>query len=132
MGFSDRLLTGYKRTSSAASDFIRSDNKKERMREVGYSVIQPKFIPERFFQVSKASQWLAACLLPFVIVPSFVIIVAINGVIVDVFLNNGTSLGSQSPVLTFVVNMVGIMFFIVAAWSWFMWVRTGGFRIFEM
>lgn len=105
--------------------------RRELVERFGKPLLQPKFIPERYFEgVSRSSQWFAAVLLSVVVPVSLVLIVAIDTIIVDLFLNGEDF--EQLTFLSFLVNLIGLFFFCLAAWSWFIWVRTGGFGFFEM
>lgn len=111
---------------------LRVTDKKELLLQASRPLRQPSFIPEHHFQeVSRSSQWLAAVLLAIIIPASLTIIVALDQVMVELFLGGSDTI-TDSPVLVFIVNLAGLFFLCLAAWSWFIWVRTGGFRLFEL
>lgn len=107
-----------------------TQSKKEFFKGIGQKVLMPGFIPERFYEVSKSAQWLAAALLSVVIPTMLALVYALDQVFQEFLLNNGTSLGNQTGLFSFVSTGLGIAFFIIGVWGCFVWVRTGGLRIF--
>lgn len=107
---------------------FRTMDGKALFHSIGKPILQPKFIEKRNLEVTRTSQWLAAL---FIIVPitiSLALIVAIQQVIVDVFLQG--DLGNQTEIMRFVVTAIGLGMFAFAAWLWFLFVKTGGFGLF--
>lgn len=94
-------------------------------------ILEPSFIPQKFLhEVPRTAQWMAAFLLPILIIVTLAIDVAILETIEGVLLN-GEDLGEQSNIFQFFTTAMGLGIFILSAWGWFLWVRTGGFKLFD-
>ncbi len=110
---------------------FNATNRGETIKRIANPILEPKFIPRRYFEgVTRSGQWFAAIMLSVIVPVSLAIIVAIDVVIVDLFLNGEDF--DQLTFLSFLVNLIGLFFFCLAAWSWFIWVKTGGFGFFEV
>lgn len=82
----------------------------------------------RYNDITRASQWTAAILLPLVIIISLPFIVVFVSLLADVLLQSDQS--GQNGILGFIVTAIGLGSFCLAAWFWFLWVRTGGFGLY--
>ena len=104
---------------------------KEKRREYAQRVIRPKVF-EKFVDdgpPDRVLQILALFLVGPVVVVSLVIIQVINNVISDLF---GTgSFGDQSSLWGWMVTGLTGGLFLLAAWSWFQFVRTYGFGLLK-
>ena len=120
------------RATFAIQDF--RDKPRERLSEYGKRVISPRSF-EKFRSedpaVDRPLQILSLLVLPVFIVVSLVIIVVINEVMAEVFgLSNYESISQQGIMGWFITGVTGGLF-LLAAWSWFQFVRTCGFGIFR-
>lgn len=97
---------------------------------LGKAIVEPKFIRKDFFDVPRTAQWMAALLLPIIIIVTLAIVEAANLAFQQVLLNGG-DLGEQSGIFAFLTTFIGLLLFILGAWGWFLWVRTGGFKLFD-
>ena len=93
------------------------------------SVITPKFLEDHVEGATRAGQVTAALFLPFIIVVSLTIIRVINQIMAGV-LGAGLIGGEQFSITAFLVTFITMGTLIIAAWSWFQWVRTSGFGAF--
>lgn len=99
-------------------------------KSLGKPILEPSFVPKRFFEdVSRTSQWMAAFFLPIVIIVTLSIVFAANEVVEDLLLNGG-DLGNQLDIFKFVSTFISLSLFTLGAWGWFLWVKTGGFKLF--
>lgn len=93
--------------------------------------LEPPFFSTYFETVTRSEQVGALLILPFIIVFSFGLLVALHNVLAAVMFQ-GDSLGEQEGIMQFMVTGLTMLSFIGAAWFWFMWVRTGGFRMMRL
>lgn len=113
----------------ALGDLLRGA--KEKSTDVGKQILRPRAFekwtdgPE-----DRLMQVLSLLLVPMVIVVSLVIIVAINETLAGVF---GVSEynETQSGIVGWFITGITSGLFLLAAWSWFQFVRTYGFGIFR-
>lgn len=92
--------------------------------------VSDHFIPERLQDVSRTAQFIAAFLLPFIIIFSFAIIEAIAGVLAGLF--GVGDFGTDNGIIGFFVSGFVLLFYVLNTWMWFLWVRTGGFGLFAI
>ena len=99
-------------------------------RSARFLVNPPKL--DRFTsEVTRFSQWMAFFLLPFLIVVTLPILVAFNDILAEVLLQN-IDPGGQLAIMRFIVTFITLGAFCLSAWFWFLWVRTGGFKLFGL
>lgn len=106
-----------------------SDDARTKAEAAGRRIVKPLRL-ERFEDVSRASQWIAAFALPFFIIPNLVFVVAFKELLEDILLQTITD--GQLVIMEFLVTALTLAAFIFSAWLWFQWVRTGGFGIVEV
>lgn len=126
MGRIGNYARGVSRSFSEFFSTLKARDKNEMMSRFGEKVLRPKFIPDRYYEVTRSGQWLAAFVLIAIIPASLTIIVVFDNVMVEVFFS-GEDFGEQAAIFRFVINFLDLGLFVLAAWSWYMWVRTGGF-----
>ncbi len=96
----------------------------------GKRILEPKFIPGKYFDVPKTAKWMAALFLPIIIIVTLALVEALNQIVEEILLNGG-DLGDQSAIFSFFSTFLALVFFIFGAYFWFLWVRTGGFKLFD-
>ena len=125
MGFADRVK------NRVLFAIPNAEVLREKGRETGLRILRPKKF-EKWTEggEDRAMQILALTVLPCVIVVSLVLIVAMNEVLAGLF---GVSEydEAQGGIVGWFITAVTGGAFILAAWSWFQWVRTYGFGIFR-
>lgn len=104
---------------------------KDKAKDYGGRILRPKKF-EKYTEggEDRAMQILSLCLVPVVIVVSLVMIVALNEVLSEIFGISEVQ-ESQSGLIGWFVTAVTGGAFLLAAWSWFQFVRTYGFGIFR-
>lgn len=111
---------------------IRNADYPEILKGYGRRAASPDFLEGkgriRYADVTRASQWTAAILLPLVIIISLPFIVVFVNLLSDVLLQSDQS--GQEGILGFIVTGIALTSFCMAAWMWFLWVRTGGFGLY--
>lgn len=105
---------------------------KEKTAEISHRVMKPKSF-EKWTRgpEDRLMQVVALLVVPFVIVVSFVVIVALNEVMSELFGLSEFESATQQGIVGWFVTGVTAGLLILAAWSWFQFVRTYGFGIFR-
>lgn len=97
------------------------------------SIQRPSFIDKRVGPVERSGQWLAFFFLPVVVVVSFALMTAFHGVmgtvLFDTWQDDPTDEGL--PFIQWLVTLITLGMFGMVAWSWFQFVRTAGFGLFN-
>ncbi len=91
-----------------------------------HRVAHPKFVPQG--EITRTSQVIAAFTLPILIIVNLPIIVALSDVFTGVLQQ---PLGNFLTVFQFLSTLFSMGLFVFSAYLWFLYVMTGGFRLFE-
>lgn len=111
---------------------LRAMDKKGFLQGYYERIANPQFVEGKFENVTRLGQWSAALsLLAILIVVSLAIDVAALQVVTDVFLNDSIIPSNQLPILQFIATIIGLGFFIANIWFWFLFVKTGGFGLYD-
>lgn len=106
----------------------------ERSSGVVSSILRPKRF-ERFVEEGNPDEWtsqiVALMTLPMVIVISLVMIVVVNDVATDVFGGSVYQDSNQENIVGWLITALTGGMVILAAWTWFQFVRTSGFGFFK-
>ncbi len=110
---------------------LRGGNFKEKAKDIGGRILRPKKF-EKYTEggEDRAMQILSLCILPVLIVVSLPLIVAVNETMAQLFGVSEYNETQTGIVGWFITGITGGLF-LLAAWSWFQWVRTYGFGIFR-
>lgn len=92
---------------------------------------RPPFLEEKLDAATRVGQWMAALLLPMLIVVSLALITAFHQLLAGIFGATG-DLGNQSDLFAFLITGITLGTFILVAYTWFLFVRTAGFGMFAM
>lgn len=96
---------------------------KENIFEIGYKLeVMTHGVP-------RYAQYLALALLPIIIIVNLAVLVAIRQILEGLMIQDLT--GGDLSVFSFFITGMMLCLFIVSVWSWFYWVRTGGFKLFD-
>ncbi len=109
-------------------------NTGEKVREFAPRILRPKafekFSDDMAPMEVRLYQILALLLLPIVIIVSLVCIVVLNEIMTEIFGVSTLESTSQQGILGWFITGVTAGLFLLAAWTWFQWVRTRGFGLF--
>lgn len=107
-------------------------NAREKSQEAVARVLRPRSF-EKWTNgpVDRIMQVIALFLLPFVIVISFAIIVALNQTMSEIFGLSTFQDPAQQGIAGWFVTGITAGLFLLAAWSWFQFVRTYAFGLFR-
>lgn len=94
------------------------------------SIIRPKRLERVSDGATRTGQIVALCLLGPLIMVSLALIVVLNQLMADVFGDSPVD-SSQSDIVAFMITGITLGALMMAAWTWFQWVRTGGFGLFS-
>lgn len=99
------------------------------LREGGRFVLNPPQLERLTDASTRVTQIVALCFLPVVIIVSFELITAAHAVISGIFGANPPT-GAQFDIIGFLLTAITAGMLILAAWTWFQFVRTSGFGLF--
>lgn len=129
MSFAERIAEDVSRRKRNALMNMRTADKAEAVNGYLRPIHSPKFLAN-LPEVTRASQWLAGLTLPIFIIVTLVIDVATLQVLTDVFLQDPAIASDQLPIMQFLVTAIGLGIYILSAWAWFLFVKTGGFGLY--
>ena len=120
--------------TNRAGFFVRDfrANSREKSKEIGLRILRPKKF-DKFIRdpaEDRVSQILALLFVPIIIIVSLVAIVAMNEVMSEIFGVSDTDEAQTSLFGWFITGITGGLF-LLAAWTWFQFVRTSGFGLFR-
>lgn len=93
------------------------------------AVITPEFVEEHVDGVTRTGQVLAFLFLGPVVMVSLELIVVLNQLMTEILGVQPLGAG-QDPIFAWLVTALTGGAYILAAWTWFQFVRTGGFGLF--
>lgn len=92
-------------------------------------ILRPEKLSKYDEMITRTGQWLAALFLGPVIVVSFTLITVLNQLMASI-LAGSTHPEAQEGIVAFLVTGITLGALVLAAWTWFQFVRTAGFGFF--
>lgn len=93
------------------------------------TLLTPAFVEEHVEDVTRTGQVLAFFFVPVVVMVNLELIVVLNQLITELL--GARPLGAgQDPIFAWLVTTLTAGAYVLSAWAWFQFVRTGGFGLF--
>lgn len=99
--------------------------------EVKEFIVRPKFLKRFDPEITRVGQVLAFMFMPAVVIVSLALITALNSLLIGVFVESWDPDGFHTPIFAWLVTAVTLGVCVMFAWSWFQFVRTAGFGMFN-
>lgn len=94
-------------------------------------IVRPKFLRRFDPDITRVGQVLAFLFMPPVVIVSLALITAINSLMVGIFVDAWDPNAFHTPIFAWLVTAITLGICILFAWSWFQFVRTAGFGMFN-
>lgn len=120
MGFLGRVESQATQATNSLVRLVREGAPK-----VFERIAKPKFLEKKIDGATRSGQILSLIMLGPLIVVSLALIQVLNELMADIF--GANDLGDQTSLIGWLITAITAGLFLLAAYSWFMWVRTSGF-----